>query len=416
MFANIRQDYYYLNHVSSDPGSRALARGNTSLPVTSLTFDSREELLWMGNSGGHVTSYYGLGLQKYTSFQVVPDTGPVGSVSTDIRAQLTGDYGLLSLSSNALRMSMRRGLTIFDHKSDLFKDMYCMSHLDNSDLILMGGQQGQLIEFELNRRKEVRVTEISDDANGCVIIRNHPKLVCCGDSSGKITLRDKSNLKVCHSFQSHSGQLSDFDVRGNQLVTCGYSKNGYSDRFLMVYDLRMLKAVNPIQLTFAPFMLRFVPIYTSKFALVSRTGQFQLLDANGSSVPTPPFIHTIDIPHGSSISAIDVSNSSQSLSFADDSGFIYLFGASNEVSFNKNSQETEFPDEVSNQLILFTNQYLLIVFVKVERPPSIPITDTTTPFSTVLPAVIPTSSDTDAFCKSLLSHWPVEYMKKNGYW
>ena len=141
MFANIRQDYYYLNHVPSDPGSRALARGNSSLPVTSLVFDSREELLWMGNSGGHVTSYYGLGLQKYTSFQVVQDSGPGSQTTTDIRSQLTGDYGLLSLTSNSLRMSMRRGLTIFHHNSDLFKDMYCMSHLDNSDLILMGGQQ-----------------------------------------------------------------------------------------------------------------------------------------------------------------------------------------------------------------------------------------------------------------------------------
>lgn len=143
----MRPDYHYLNHVPSDPGSRPLARGNTSLPVTSITFDSREELLWMGNSGGHVTSYYGLGLQKYTSFQVVQETIPTGQMSSDIRSQLTGDYGLLSLTSNSLRMSMRRGLTLFHHTSDLFKDMYCMSHMDNSSLIIMGGQQVLLISL-----------------------------------------------------------------------------------------------------------------------------------------------------------------------------------------------------------------------------------------------------------------------------
>ena len=208
--------------------------------------------------------------------------------------------------------------------------------------------QNELIEFELNRRKEIRVTEISsDDSNGCVILRSHPKFICCGDSAGKVTLRDKNTLKVQHSFQSHSGQLSDFDVRGNQLVTCGYSKSGYIDRFLMVYDLRMMKAVTPIQLTYAPFFLRFVPIYTSKFAVVSTGGSFQLLDTvTSTSVSSPPFLHQIDLPVGSSVTAFDVSNSSQALSFADDTGLIYLFGASTEVSFNKSSQDTEFPDEV----------------------------------------------------------------------
>lgn len=167
----------------------------------------------------------------------------------------------------------------------------------------------------------------------------------------QITLRDKKTLRVQHTFSSHSGQLSDFDVRGNHLITCGYSKrngNYNIDRFLMVYDLRMVKAIAPIGMTFAPFLLRFVPVYASKFCVVSQTGQFQLMDTSGSTSSPPPFLHNIDLPPGAAISAFDVSNSSQALSFADTAGYVYLFGASPEILFNPNSQPTEFADEVSH--------------------------------------------------------------------
>lgn len=152
-----------------------------------------------------------------------------------------------------------------------------------------------------------------------------------------------------HTLVCHSAQLSDFDVCGNHLVTCGYSKrNGHYnvDRFLMVYDLRMVKAIAPIGMNYAPFLLRFVPIYSSKFCVVSPTGQFTLMDTSGPS-NTPPFVHSIELPPGAAISAFDVSNSSQALTFGDSSGLIYLFGASSEVIFNVNSIATEFADEVS---------------------------------------------------------------------
>lgn len=39
----------------------------------------------------------------------------------------------------------------------------------------------------------------------------------------QITLYDHSTLNAEHVLDAHTGTLSDFDIDGNLLVTCGYS-------------------------------------------------------------------------------------------------------------------------------------------------------------------------------------------------
>ena len=42
------------------------------------------------------------------------------------------------------------------------------------------------------------------------------------------------------------------------------------DRYLMVYDLRILKALPPLQMAVEPMFLRFVPTYTDRICVVSQ--------------------------------------------------------------------------------------------------------------------------------------------------
>ena len=94
------------------------------------------------------------------------------------------------------------------------------------------------------------------------------------------------HCSICHTLDTHTGTLSDFDMNGHYLVTCGFARrhgnlqvqpfhfsrtlevllvNFYLqavDRFLMVYDLRILRSVNPIQvgpcLSFKTYFMKVV--------------------------------------------------------------------------------------------------------------------------------------------------------------
>lgn len=185
--------------------------------------------------------------------------------------------------------------------------------------------------------------------------------------------------------------LSDFDVCGNYLITCGYSErhgNYIPDQYLMVYDVRMMKSVAPINMpNFSPYLLTFLPKFASKFCVVSQTGSFQLLDVTDSVPAVPRYIYSVDLPPGASITSFSVSTSGQALAFGDDNNFIYLYGASNEVDFNANSKQTEFADPIEPV-----------------RP--VPISDEYTPVSTICPFPY------YAFNERLLSDMSPEMCKK----
>ena len=88
-----------------------------------LAFDTQQDLLWVGNESvsnslaihglpakvyhkqGRITSYYGPGLQRYTSLRAHPaNEGRVTNL-------LFHDRGVISLASKSVHLMSRRGLT-----------------------------------------------------------------------------------------------------------------------------------------------------------------------------------------------------------------------------------------------------------------------------------------------------------------
>lgn len=117
-----------------------------------------------------------------------------------------------------------------------------------------------------------------------------------------------------------------------------------SDRFLIVHDLRMMKTIAPIIMVFSPYLLRFIPAFSSRFCVVSQTGQIQFLDVTKKF--EQPMIGSISIPPGSFINSMDISNSCQAFAFSDNAGYVYLYGSNNDVKFNNFSKETELADPI----------------------------------------------------------------------
>lgn len=284
-----------------------------------------------------MTSYYSDQLTKYTSFSV--------GLNEPVLELLTGEFGLLCLLKDELKLKNRRGIPKFSYSSSTFRDMICMSKLP-SQLILLGGLAQNIIEFDLERKRQLRTTELDSKEVGCGLIRQHPKFICCADFEGRITLRNTNNLAVTHTFKTHTGQIADFDVHGNYLVTCGFpSSRPTPDRFLMVYDLRTYRLITPIQTIFPPSLIRFIPAFTSKFCIASSLGQFQLLDCAGSAAENcTAFTHQVQLQPEATLSTMSVSSSGQALAFGDDLGLLHLFGTNANVAFNQYSAPTEFPD------------------------------------------------------------------------
>jgi len=325
-YAHPQGQFQALNHVVGDGG----------VGISALHFDSSEELLWMGNTNGHVTSYYGPHLQKYTSFQVHQNEG--------VRYLYSFDRGILALSQTSLRCQLRRGIPLFTHTSQHMSEMQCMLQIpQRPNQLLMGGIQEKLISLDIDKVKEIQVIDTGGD---CAVLRYNNRFVGCGETSGKITLRDPHNMTICHSLDTHSGTLSDFDMNGHHLVTCGFARRHGNmqaiDRFLMVYDLRILRSVNPIQCLVEPCQLRFLTTM-SKIVVMSSNGQVQLVDTADMGSEN---LDIFQVETGGAMAlSFDVSPSNQSLAFGDDHSSISLFSnaGNTEPSFNIYPRETEFP-------------------------------------------------------------------------
>ena len=76
-------------------------------------------------------------------------------------------------------------------------EMQCMlRYPQRPTQLLMGGIQDKMISFDLEKGKEC---QLLDTGGSCAVLKYHGRFVGCGDTSGKIHLRDPHNLRSVSS-------------------------------------------------------------------------------------------------------------------------------------------------------------------------------------------------------------------------
>ena len=167
-----------------------------------------------------------------------------------------------------------------------FKNLQCL-FFNQQERFFIGGYNELIYDFDIERLRVLRQLTIGDEQKDCIIIKSTTSgtnggasgvtrsgVLCTGSTNGQIYARDPSTLKSMHKFHPHNGSLSDFDINGNYLVSCGFSAtragNLCVDRFLMIYDLRMMRSLSPVQLLIEPCFLHYLPMCSSVVAVATQ--------------------------------------------------------------------------------------------------------------------------------------------------
>lgn len=350
--------------------------------ITSLLFDHTQNLIWCGDSAGYSSSFtpaaadngsyrVQVPLLRYTKFQSLASRAP-------IIQHLNHQRGVLALLHSCIGFHTRRGLTnavitaplLEAAAQPLFKGLTCMTLAYSTSSDLMVGGNASLFKVDLHRPQQAQPFNHRGDLS---FINYLSKMLTLGNLSGALEIFDPlANVSV-KTFAGHNGLLSDLDVKGNYVATCGYSVRSKRfgpapaaleymvDPLVNLYDLRMMRALPPILFPAGASFVKFHPKLPNIVIVASTAGHIQFVDmydqlqihlyqADLSS--GAPALLPASPPPNSYLSNLDISKNGEFLCFSD--GFrnmrLWSLTASASHDFVNFPAPLDRPDVVSNRL------------------------------------------------------------------
>ncbi|KAH6605888.1 hypothetical protein Trco_005041 [Trichoderma cornu-damae] len=291
--------------------------------VTTMTFDTSQELLWAGNDYGRVTSFLSNELQRYTSFKAHQAAdGPVRQI-------LVNDRGVVVLGSKDVHMASRRGPPIWHIRHDDMKDLRCMSFTSKGTAeILAAGLQDNMLVIDLVKGEVVK--QLRTEYQYSMMKRG--RYICAATKNGSVHLLDPVTFAVVKAWHAHSALINDMDAQHDFIVTCGYSlrqgQNYMLDPFLNVFDIKKMSSMPPIPFPAGAAYVRMHPRLLTTSIVVSQSGQMHVVDLMNPNTSNVRQANVLTY-----LSMFEIAPSGEAMALADAECFIHLWGSPPKLHF-----------------------------------------------------------------------------------
>ncbi|KAI8674835.1 PAN2-PAN3 deadenylation complex catalytic subunit PAN2 [Fusarium keratoplasticum] len=300
------------------PGVHALPT-----PVTTMTFDTSQELLWTGNDYGRVTSFYGTELQRYTSFKAH------ASADGPVRQILVNEKGVVALGAKDVHMAMRRGVPMWHIKHDDMDDLRCMSFTSKGTAeIIVAGLQDTMLVIDLIKGDVVK--QVPTEHQYTIMRRG--RYICAATNNGSVNLLDPVTFAVVKTWNAHSALINDMDAQHDFVVTCGYSlrqgQNLMLDPFLNVFDIKKMTSMPPIPFPAGAAYVRMHPRMLTTSIVVSQGGQIHVVDLMNPNTSNVRQANVL-----SYLSMFEIAPSGESMALTDVECYVHLWGSPTKLHF-----------------------------------------------------------------------------------
>lgn len=300
-------------------------------PITTISFDPFEEILWTGTASGRVVSYVHDSMERYTSIMCHP---------SEIRDLLCDENGFLSISQNAMKYTSRGGVHFLNMSNEQMIDLQCLSSLSSTpriETVVVGGAK-HLFVFDIVHSRILKEHPMPFGTSSLHVTNSG--YLMCGHTNGLVTLRDLRTFNTEQTIQSHTGGINDIDVQGNIFVTCGWSKRldaMFVDPFVKMYDIRTMRCLASFPFG-DPFLCKFHPAQDGSLLITSQNGRFVLYDCNNFENPTNHKYYQV---LSQNILCVDISSSGDIIAFGDMDGSTSEWANKDDVQVNESSRPTE---------------------------------------------------------------------------
>lgn len=243
---------------------------------------------------------------------------------------MTSDRGVISLSSNSIKLNNRRGIFKEAVSDKKLENLHTMTFTTRgTGEIVAAGESDKYACINLDRGTVVSTPERSlssgTEVPATVLkMKRSSHAIVSGTSSGSIEIVDPATMKTQNKFQAHLGPIADLDAKQHLVISCGFSqkKSGYMpDPLVSVYDIRAMKALPPLAVPAGAAFVRLHPKMSTCCVAASLNGQLQFMDIANHAIT---FLQQAVL--SSYLVNMDISASGDFISLCDEEGIIQLWG------------------------------------------------------------------------------------------